>query len=121
MTQSFLETGQHVTIAAGFHEQHPRGRKPGLLQRGGKQIGGRDDPQHLAFRARGDAGGETRSRGGVQRVIAATGHLVQRAQGEATAGQSAIDVRHTKRQDRAATVSMTFQTADLVAQCLQVR
>lgn len=44
MTQSFLETGQHVTIGATLDKKHPRGWKANLLKCGSKQIGNCHNP-----------------------------------------------------------------------------
>lgn len=119
MTQPFLETGQYVAISPGLDEQHPRGRQPGLLQRGCEQIGDRDDPKNLTFGSRGNPRGKTRRSGGVQGVVAAPRNLMQGTQRQTTARELPVDVPDAEGQCGTLAASVSFQTADRSPQRLQ--
>ena len=77
MSQSFLETGQHVDVRTGLDIDRPPSRKPHLFQGGSEYVLTGDDPQHLAARAGRYAGAELTGGGTVQGVIPAARHLMQ--------------------------------------------
>ena len=78
--QAFLETGQQCLVVTGFDVDDAAGKQAGLGQGRGEQILSRDAPQHLAFGAGCDSGGEQGGRRAVNRAVAATRHLMQRAE-----------------------------------------
>ena len=111
MAQSFLEAGEHRLLVAGLDVDHPGRRQAGLGKRGREQILAGDAPEHLAFGARGDAGGEQRRRRAVDRAVAAARHLVQRAEGKPAAGQHRVDLFHAEGKRRAVTGPAVFEAA----------
>ncbi len=70
--QAFLETGQQRLVVAGFDIDDPIGKQSGLRQSGSKEILSRHAPQHLAFGAGCDSGGEQCGRRAIDRAVAAT-------------------------------------------------
>lgn len=79
MTQAFLETGQQRLVVTGFDIDDAAGKQAGLRQGRGEQILSRHAPQHLALGASRDSGGEQCCRRAVDRTVAATRHLMERA------------------------------------------
>ena len=80
VAQAFLETGQQRLVVTGFDIHDTAGKQTGLGQGRGEQILSCHAPQHLAFSAGCDSGGEQCGRRAVDRAVAATRHLMQRAE-----------------------------------------
>ncbi len=91
VAQGLLAHGQQCFFVAGFDMNDAVGREPRLSQARREQVGPRDAPQHLALRARGDAGGEQTGRGAVDDPVALARHLVQRTQRQPAARQAIVD------------------------------
>jgi len=88
MPQPFLHAGQHGLVVARLEIDHPVGGEPGLCERGCKEIGPRDAPEHFADRAGGDARREEDRGGAVDRSVPATGDFVQRSQSQPATRES---------------------------------
>lgn len=58
VTQAFLEAGQQRLVVAGFDIDDAAGKQPGLGQGRGEKVLSCHAPQHFAFGAGGDSGGE---------------------------------------------------------------
>lgn len=105
MPQALHRTGQHRPVVAGLDIDHPAGGKAGRGQRPRKEVGPRDAPERLAFRMRGDAGGEERGHGAVARPIAAAGDLMPGAKRQPAAGEAGVhlgDIQGKRRGEAAA-------------------
>ncbi|MEA3042055.1 MAG: hypothetical protein QOC65_1544 [Sphingomonadales bacterium] len=94
MAQPLLHHRQHLLVAPAFGVEDPARRQAGLREAGGEQVAAGQRPEHNplpARPARGDRCGE-QSRG---RVVAearrGAGNLVQGIDGEAAAGETAVD------------------------------
>lgn len=79
----------------------PPGGQAGLIERRGKDVLSCNDPQHLALGPGGDPCGEQGGGRGVQGIIPASGHLMERAESQAATRQSHIDFLHAEWQDGA--------------------
>lgn len=90
----------------------PAGSQTSLIERRGKNVLPCDDPQHLALGPGGDPCREQGSGRGVQGIIPASGHLVERTEGQAATRQSRIDLLHAKWQDSALTVLVSLDAGD---------
>lgn len=119
MPQPFLEAGQHIDIRTGLDKNGPPSRKPDLFQGGGEHILAGDDPEHLATCASRNPGAELTGGGTVQGVIPTAGHFMKGTERQPATGQAAVDLAHAKRQHRAASVAVPFETADCGPQRLQ--
>lgn len=86
----------------------PAGSKAGLIESRRKDVLPGDNPQHLALGPGGNSCGKQGRRRRVQGVIPATGHLVERPEGQATTRQSHIDRLHPEWQDGALAVLVPF-------------
>lgn len=91
MAKPFLETGEHGGFIARLNIDDAAGKQPGLSERRRKEILPGDAPEHLAFGARGNAGGKERRRGAIDRPVAAAGDLVQRAERQPASRQRLVD------------------------------
>ena len=79
--QAFLETGQQRLVVTGFDIDDAAGKQAGLGQGRGKEILSCHAPQHLAFGAGCNSGGEQCGGRAIDRAVAATRHFMQRAEG----------------------------------------
>ncbi len=86
-----------------------------LGQRREKQIRARQAPDNRSRRSSRDAGGEERGRSAIDRAGAATRDFMERAIGQAAAGQGRVDLRHVKREDGSGMRRTTFKLADALA------
>lgn len=118
MPQAFLDTCEHGLVVAGLDIDHAIGRQTRLRKRRGEEIGSRDDPENLAFRARRDPGGEERSGRAVHGAVAAASDLMERAERETTAWKTGVDVGDSERKDRFDAPGSAFDLLDLRAQRL---
>lgn len=116
MAQPFLETGEHVLLVPGFDLNQPVGRQSGLCQRRCEKIAPREAPEHLAFRAGGNPGGEKRRRRAVDSPIAAARHLMQASERQSAARKPVIDGRNTERQASPCAFLPAFEACDALAQ-----
>jgi hypothetical protein len=82
MPQPLLETGEQRLLIA---RHDAVGQETGLGDGGRKEILPGDTPQHPTFCARRNSGGEERSGRTIDRTIAAAGHFMQCAEGQASA------------------------------------
>ena len=98
MTKGLFAHGQQRLVVAGLDMDDAVGRKSCLRQARREKVGLGDAPQHLACRARRDAGGEQPGRRAVDDAVAVTGDFVQRPQRQPAAGQAIIDRGYTERQ-----------------------
>ncbi len=117
MTKPLLETRQHGLLVAALDEDHPRGREPRLRHGRCEQVRAREAPQDLAFCPAGDAGREQGCCGTMHSAVAATGHFVQRAHSQPTAGQRPVDLVHAESK-RIAFQPRCGQPLDSMAQLL---
>lgn len=115
MAQPFFAAGEHCPVVAAFEIDDAIGGQPGLREGGGEQIRMGEAPQHLAARARGDAGGEQ----GGGSVMAGAGNLVQGAARQPAMGQARIQSGDAEGQHRGGAPVPSFDPADLGAQSLK--
>ncbi|MDB5548414.1 MAG: hypothetical protein JWP21_1861 [Tardiphaga sp.] len=81
MSEPLLEAGQHRLLVAALDEDHAGCRQAGLRNGRREQISTGEAPQNLAFGPTGDPSCEQGRSGTMDRAVAATGHLVQGADG----------------------------------------
>jgi hypothetical protein len=86
---------------------------------GREEVLARDTPQHLAVRARRDSCGELRGRGTVNRAIAATGDLVQRAKRQSASRQMPVNRVDAERQCGPMTPGCPFETKNALSKLLE--
>lgn len=119
MPQSFLETGQHIDVRTGLDKDCSPCRQTDLLEGRRKHILTGDDPEHLTARAGRNPCTELTSRRTVKGVVAPACHLMQCPQCQTATGQTGVYLAHTEGQHCAASVAMSFETADRGPQRLQ--
>ncbi len=83
-----LETGEYGLVVAGLDIDDAVRRQTGLRQRRREQIWPRHAPQHLSPHPGSDAGGKQRSRRAMNGAVAATRHLMQRAERQPASGST---------------------------------
>ena len=116
MAQPFLEARQRRLLIPGFNVDHPIRRQPCRFQPRRKQILVPHAPQDLALGARHDAGRKQSRSCTIQRAIACTGDLMQRAQSQSAARQTCIHLRQPKRQNAAQAAIGRLKPTDFFAQ-----
>lgn len=119
MAQCFLETGQDIDVRTGRDVNGPSRRQSDLLQGRGVQVLTGGDPQHLAPCPRCDPGGKQAGCCCIQGVMAATCHLMQRAQRQSPVRQTTVNLGHAEGQHAPPASTLAFKTADLCSQRLQ--
>ena len=117
MTQAVLHDEKRLA-ATRLGVDHTVWMQAGGGKAGCENVALFNHPEHLAFDAGEDAGGEHGGGSAVLDVGAGAGDLVQRATGQATAGQSGVEIGEAEGEwwrgiGRGA---MTFQAGDEVAQ-----
>jgi hypothetical protein len=110
MPQSLFEAGEQRRLVTGLRIDDAVGQKPGLSDGGREEIPTRDAPQDLATCARGDPRSEQGSRRAVDRVLAATGDFVQRAERQPAFRQTPVHRLDTEGQHRPMTRGSPFET-----------
>ncbi|MFD2029218.1 hypothetical protein ACFSKM_00640 [Ancylobacter dichloromethanicus] len=115
MAQPLFHAGEQRLLVARFDEDHSARKKPRLGERRCEQILARDAPEHLAARARRDAGGEQGRRGAINRAIPATRHLMQAAERQPSSRKAPVDLRQTERQHFPRTARPAFEALDALA------
>lgn len=116
MAQPFLETRQGRLLVTGLDIDHPVRRQPGRLQPRRKQILITHAPEDLPHGPCQDAGRKQSRGSAVQRTIAGPGHLMQGAEGQATAGQAHVHLRHAEGENPRQTAIGRLKPADFFAQ-----
>jgi len=96
MAQPLLHGEQHCIRVAGFGIHHAMGCQTYAGKSGGEQVGSLQYPEHVAAHPGQPAGDEQRCRGGVLRLGAGAGNLVQRAARQATTEKVPVDRRYTE-------------------------
>ena len=112
MAQAFLETGEQGLLVTGLDLDEAIGMKPGLGQRRREQVPAAHTPEHLAFRASGDPGGEQGAGGSVHDTVAAAGDLVQAAERQPASRQTPIDLGYAEREHPPGTALPTVEARD---------
>lgn len=115
MAQPFFAAGENRPVIAAFEVDDAIGCQPGLREGGGEQIRLGETPQHLAARARGDAGGEQGGGG----VMARARDLVQSTARQPAMGQARIQSGDAEGQHRSRAPVPPLDLADLGAQSLK--
>jgi hypothetical protein len=96
VAQPFLHGEQHCIRVAGFGIHHAMGSQTHAGKSGGEQVGSLQHPEHVAAHPGQPAGGEQRCRGGVLRLGAGAGNLVQCAARQAATGKMLVDRRYAE-------------------------
>ncbi len=95
MAETFFHDGQH--LFAGLGEDNAPGVQPGTGKTGSKQIGLPQNPQDRTIQTRQDTSDEQGGGGGVFRVGAGRGGLMQGTEAQTAGGQSPIDCNNLQR------------------------
>ena len=109
MTKPFFETGEQRLLVTGLDMDHPVGLETGLCDCRREEVGSRNDPEHLAFRARRDPRCEHGRRCPVDSTIAASRDLMHASQSQTTSGHAPVHVRQAEWQDPADAASTVLQ------------
>jgi hypothetical protein len=119
MPQSLFKAYEKRLLVTRVYVNDTIGQQTGLGDGGREEVVARDTPQDLAARARSDPRGEQRSRRTVNRAIAATGHLVQRAKRQSAFRQMVVNRVNAERQYGAMTRGSSFDTLNALPKLLQ--
>ena len=119
MPQTLLKARKDRWFVTRVDVDDAIGPETGLGDGGREEILPRDTPQDLAPRARSDSRCEQRGRGTVDRAIAATGDLVQRAERESAFRQMLVNRINAERQHGPMTPGPPFETKNALAKLLE--
>lgn len=115
MAKPLFHTGKKRLFVASLHIDDAARQKTCLSQRRRKEIGPRHTPEHLAFRAGGNARAKECRCSAIGRPVAAAGDLMQRTECEPPTWQAPVDLGNTKRQDLPPTAACAFKAVDALA------
>lgn len=113
MAQTFLHTGEHGLVVTGLYVNHAIRGKPGLGERGGKEIRSGDAPKYLALGAGSYSRCEQRGGGTVDGTIAATCDFVQGADCQPLAGKARVNLGDPERENRSCASFPAFDLGNL--------
>ena len=121
MAKALLHAGKHRAIVASLDVDDAVGRETSLGKRRGEQVRTHDAPQDFALGPGGDAGGEERRGGAVERPVSSAGDLMERSQREPAPGQARVNGREFEGQHRIGATTAAFDGGDPLAKCFDGR